>query len=296
MTGASAELQAWRDRAAWFDFEGHRIAWWSEGETGGTGRPLLLIHGFPTASWDWWKIWPDLARDRRLIACDMLGFGYSDKPAGGYSIHRQADLQVALLDHLGIGEFDMVVHDYGVSVAQEMLARHNEESALPGLGKVLFLNGGLFPDQHRALLMQKIGISPLGFIVSRMMSRDSLETSFRRIFGAATPPTSREMDDFWHLITHKGGNRIIHKLLGYIRDRRRHGDRWRAALTDTTRPLKLVDGGADPVSGAHLYHAFRERVPQGEAVLLPEIGHYPQVEAPVAVLAEIKSFLDEPKQ
>ena len=55
------------------------------------------MHGFPTCAWDWLPVWETLGAKHSLIACDMLGFGLSDKPRTGYSIHRQADLQEALL-------------------------------------------------------------------------------------------------------------------------------------------------------------------------------------------------------
>ena len=124
------ELDDWIAAAQYTRFDGQRIAYW----TAGDGRPLLLVHGFPTSSWDWHRVWPDLARDRTLVACDMLGFGLSDKPASGYSIHRQTDLHDALLAELGVADYDAVVHDYGVSVGQELLARRNEGGK--GLGRM----------------------------------------------------------------------------------------------------------------------------------------------------------------
>ena len=67
-----------------------QIAFW----TGGEGRPLLLIHGFPTASWDWSRLWQPLINSgRQLIALDMLGFGLSDKPANHtYNMMDQAEV------------------------------------------------------------------------------------------------------------------------------------------------------------------------------------------------------------
>ena len=70
-------LDRWRASAREFAFGNKRIRYWTAGE----GEPLLLIHGFPTASWDWHKVWHPLAARYRLIACDMLGFGYSAKTA-----------------------------------------------------------------------------------------------------------------------------------------------------------------------------------------------------------------------
>ena len=89
-------IETWRAGGATFDWNGQDI--WYRDE-GGADRPVLvMIHGFPTASWDWHKVWQPLAARYRLIACDMLGFGYSAKPRGHtYSLIEQADLQQALL-------------------------------------------------------------------------------------------------------------------------------------------------------------------------------------------------------
>ena len=115
-------LADWRSAGQTFSFNGHGIRYW----TAGQGEPLLLIHGFPTASWDWHYLWAALAERYQVIACDMLGFGDSAKPRGhAYSLLEQADLQQALLAHLGIGQpVHVLAHDYGDSVAQELLARH----------------------------------------------------------------------------------------------------------------------------------------------------------------------------
>ena len=172
-------LDNWIAGVQYFEHEDHRIAYWSAGG----GRPLLLVHGFPTSSWDWHLLWDAMAEGRRVIACDMLGFGLSDKPAAGYSIHTQTDLQLALLAHLSISDFDVVAHDYGVSVGQELLARRNEQGASFGLSRVVFLNGGLFPEQHRMLPIQKLGIGPLGFLVGLLMSRKRFGENFTRVFG-----------------------------------------------------------------------------------------------------------------
>jgi pimeloyl-ACP methyl ester carboxylesterase len=73
--------------------------------------------------------------------------------------------------------------------------------------------------------------------------------------------------------------------LHYLADRRRHRTRWVSALQQSTVPLKLIDGGADPVS-------FKVMVPQAEAVCFPEIGHYPQTEAPGRLLEELLPFIN----
>lgn len=62
---------------------------------------VVLLHGFPTSSWDWHYQWDELAKHYRVVTFDLLGFGYSDKPHNyRYSIHKQADLTMALLREL----------------------------------------------------------------------------------------------------------------------------------------------------------------------------------------------------
>jgi pimeloyl-ACP methyl ester carboxylesterase len=79
-------------------------------------------------------------------------------------------------------------------------------------------------------------------------------------------------------------------LLGYMEERRRHRDRWVGAIVDTTTPIRLVNGSADPISGAHLAARYRELVAKPDIVDLPGVGHYPHLESPEAVLAAALDF------
>ena len=253
----------------------------------------MLVHGYPTSSWDWCRIWGALSEQRTLYACDMLGFGLSDKPRSGYSIRQQADLHEALLDHLGIESFDAVFHDYGDTVGQELLARRNEGSGFTGVERVVLLNGGLFPEQHRLRPIQKIGVGPFGFLVGLLMNRQRFGAAFSEVFGPQTQPTEAELDEHWRLIATNNGHRIAHKLLHYVAERRRYRERWVGALQAASVPVRLICGGADPVSGRHMFDHFVELVPGAEAVCLDQIGHYPQLEAPDRVLREISQFLEQ---
>jgi len=283
-------LSDWRAAARHFEAGGRRLAYWTENEADEEKPWLLLIHGYPTSSWDWTFIWPSLSAHFRLAALDMLGFGLSEKPKDiAYSIMTQADLQEALFEHLGVSEAHILAHDYGDTVAQELLARNNERALSFALRSIVFLNGGLFPEQHRARLVQKLGLTPFGFLLGAMMSRARLRQTFDGIFGADSKASDEEIDTHWSLILENDGRSVLHKLLQYIPERRANRPRWVGALETARIPLRLIDGGADPVSGAHLYHHYRANVPDADAVLLESIGHYPQTEAPEAVA---NAFLD----
>jgi pimeloyl-ACP methyl ester carboxylesterase len=288
MALAEIPLCVWRKRGQTFVFRGQTLRYW----TAGQGEPLLLIHGFPTASWDWHYLWQPLTQRYRVIACDMLGFGDSAKPVNhDYSLLEQADLQQALLVHLNVEQpVHVLAHDYGDSVAQELLARHYEARA--DIASCVFLNGGLFPETHRQVLVQKLLLSPLGWMIGRAFTRDALVKSFTQIFGPQTRPTESELDDFWSLVDSNHGQRIMHKLISYIPQRRVQRERWVSAMRRGEVPLRVIDGEVDPVSGAHMVARYRQLIPDPDTVLLSEIGHYPQIEAPAQVLEHYLEFRD----
>ena len=289
----TSSLDAWEAAARSFSYGGHTLAWWEEG----TGEPLLLIHGFPTASWDWSAVWPALARRFQLVAMDMLGFGFSSKPRPHvYSIAEQANLLEALLAQLGIERCHVLAHDYGDTVAQELLARFEERRARSrrglALGSICFLNGGLFPESHHPRPVQVALAGPEGAKVSELLDEARFSAGFGEVFGPKTQPTPAQLAEFWRGIAHADGQRIWHLLIRYMEERRTHRERWVGALVNASIPLRLVDGPEDPVSGAHLAARYREFVPQADVVLLPGIGHYPQVEAPAEVVKAFLAFHD----
>jgi pimeloyl-ACP methyl ester carboxylesterase len=283
--------ERWTKNAKMLMSGGRRLAYWTSEERNEEKPWLLLIHGYPTSSWDWSFIWDGLRPHFRLAAMDMLGFGLSEKPRDiHYAIAMQADFQEALLAHLGAGAAHVFTHDYGNTVGQELLARENEGALSFSIKSMAFLNGGLFPEQHRARPIQKLGLTPLGFLLGLLLTEEKLRKSFDEIYGPATKASNEEIAAHWSFITANGGKRVLHKLLSYIPQRRANRARWVGALQAARVPLRLIDGGADPVSGAHLYHYYKEQVPNADAVLFESIGHYPHTEAPDRVLAAFLEF------
>jgi pimeloyl-ACP methyl ester carboxylesterase len=287
------QLSDWKREGRTFSFEAHRIFYRDEG----AGDVLLCLHGFPTSSWDWSRLWPQLTSRFRVIAPDMLGYGFSDKPSRHvYSVLEHATLTERLMESLGITHVHVLSHDYSVSVVQELLARQLEQEKAGRTGLVLrsscFLNGGLFPEVHQPRLIQRLLASPVGPLVSRLLTQRSFERSFTAVFGERTRPSPQELKEFWEVITHNGGSRITHRLIRYMEDRRRHRERWTDALQRTRVPLRMVNGAVDPVSGAHMAARYRELVPHPDIVSLEGIGHYPMVEDPQAVLKALLAFVE----
>ena len=251
--------------------------------------PLLLIHGYPTSSHDWHAVWDALAERHSLYTLDLLGFGGSEKPRRApYTIGEQADLCQALLAQHGVGRVHVLAHDYGDTVAQDLLARAREGKI--ALDSVMFLNGGLFPETHRARPIQKLLAKPLlGPLLARRMRYEHLVAAMHTLWGR-TSPLEQDLRDMWWQIDHDGGRIALARLINYMAQRRRYRERWVGALVASVVPRALICGAVDPVSGAHLAVRYRELVPAPDVTLLEDVGHYPQLEAPQRVLDAYAAF------
>ena len=204
-------INQWRENGQFVTIDGQQIFYRSEGE----GPVLLFIHGYPTASFDWVKVWPALSSQYRCVTLDMLGFGFSSKAPKKYLIKEQASVINTLLKHLQISRAHILSHDYGDTVAQELLAQHNENTLSFTIESLHLLNGGLFPETHLALPIQKLLLSPLGGLLIRFLNKNAISKSMNTIFGPNTPPTAQEIDDFWSLISENNGNRYMHLSVSY---------------------------------------------------------------------------------
>lgn len=287
-----ATLQRWRHAGRDFTLLGQRVFVRTAGLA--DRPPLLLIHGFPSASIDWEPLWPELVQRFSVAAPDLLGLGFSAKPAHlHYSVALQADLCQQLLAQLGWSTrvVHVLAHDLGDTVAQELLARHRE--ARLKLGSVVFLNGGLFPESHRPRPIQRLLATPvIGRLLAPLVGKRAFVRAMRAIAGE-TPPAAAVLDDWWTLLLRERGIRRLPQLLGYLKERCLHRARWVGALTAGDVPVQLVCGSADPISGAHMADRFAELLPQAALVRLPGVGHYPQIEAPTAVLRAVLDFHEQ---
>jgi pimeloyl-ACP methyl ester carboxylesterase len=283
----SQELSGWIDAGSSRSLAGHRI--FVQTSVAAGKAPLLLLHGYPTASYDWHLVWSRLAARYSLYACDMLGFGLSEKPsASDYSISLQADICQALLADAGVTAAHVLAHDYGDTVGQELLAREREGRLR--LQSMCFLNGGLFPETHRARPIQKLLATPvLGPLLARTMSYSKFEATMLSISGRR-PPSRQELQDLWSLVEREDGRQALARLINYMAQRRRHRARWVGALVESSVPRRLICGAVDPVSGAHLADRYRQLVPDPDVVVLDGVGHYPQLEDPDRVVDEYYAF------
>jgi pimeloyl-ACP methyl ester carboxylesterase len=252
--------------------------------------PILLLHGFPSSSWDYAKLEPLLVDRFRLGYLDFLGHGASSKPAHyRYSLMEQAHIAIAALGELGFDRFHVVAHDYGASVAQQFLC----EPALRGrIAGVTFLNGSLYATAaDRSALEQPLLRSALGPLASWFISRERFTTALARLFSERHPPTASDLDQQWAAFEEGDGSLRTHRIVRSFDDRLAFGAMWESALEQTDVPLNFVWGMCDPIAGPDAL----ERIVRGRASLpnlttFPDAGHYPHLEVPERVAASIDAF------
>lgn len=99
------------------------------GVMGGSGPPLLLLHGYPQSHLEWHKIAPLLTKNYTVVATDLRGYGDSSKPEDGinhfgYSKRATAQDQVEVMEQLGFKSFRVAAHDRGARVGHRMALDH----------------------------------------------------------------------------------------------------------------------------------------------------------------------------
>ena len=285
MVGLTNDFEEWAARARTFDHDGLRNSYTDTGDPGGKGDPVLLLHGYPTWSYDWVDVIPALAEHHRVVAPDWIGYGLSYKPARHVRVDEQIDRLEAMLDHLRIDRFHLVAHDYGATCAQELLDRPALAARVRSL---TLMNGGVVYDAYRPTRTQKLLLTPLGPVLSRLLGESRLRAKLDAVRGRKL--TDAQWAAQWAGMSANDGVRKSHLLQRYINERTEHHERWEAAMRDYTGPVQLVWGPLDPISGAHVLAPLREQLPEARAVELPGIGHFVPEEAPEAVAEAILEF------
>ncbi|MFQ3218640.1 MAG: pimeloyl-ACP methyl ester carboxylesterase [Paraglaciecola sp.] len=282
--------------ASYIEHSGYNIAYWTVQDHSACAKDapwILMIHGFPSAAWDWHYQWQVLRKDYRLLSLDLLGFGLSDKPyKHQYSLLEQADIVEALLAQQGVSQCHILAHDYGDSVAQELLARHFQQQTKVDIQSICYLNGGLFADHHRPLFTQKLLKSALGPLVCRFMRQSSLQRSLSEIFGQNSQPDPFHVEVLYSLLQHKQGKRVLPGLLSYLDERQVQAHRWVTVMQNSAVAQCFINGVHDPISGQHMLTRFEQLLPQATTHAL-NVGHYPQLEAPQQVTKLYQGFVGQ---
>ena len=247
----------------------------------GAGRPLLLLHGNPDSALMWEGVAAALAAQFHCLAPDLPGFGHSEVPAGfAPSLAGMAEFVEALREAAGINApLDLAAHDFGGPFALAWALRHPEQ-----VRRIVLINTVFFAD-YRWHFWARVWRTPaLGELAMALLNRPLFARELNR--GAGRRLGSAHVARTWALVTPRMKRMILR--LYRAADPAAFAP-WQEKLPALVaqKPTLVLWGDRDPYIPAR----FAERFGAAAVVHLPDVGHWPPVEAPAEVAAQMLRHL-----
>jgi pimeloyl-ACP methyl ester carboxylesterase len=247
--------------------------------------PIVLIHGFCSSTLVWSKVLLELAQTGfKVIAPDLLGYGYSDKPRHlEYTINSQARMVVGLLDQLHIDRAVVVGSSYGGAVAATIALNHADR-----VEKLILVGAVTNNAPTKYLLMRLFGSPIIGDLVSPLLlgSRRLLRMRMKRVYDRHAWELDERRVDARHIplraaSTHRAVIRTV---------RRWDADRIQREAHLITQPTLLLWGENDPETPLHYGRLLQEEITDSRLIVFRDCGHLPHEEFPEAFTEVVSNF------
>ena len=276
----------WRNKGKFITVFGRKIF---VIDTGDNKETLAILHGYPTSSYDYYKVLPDLTKKYNVIIHDHLGFGFSDKPLEySYSLIEQADVALQLWKQLGLKKITLLAHDYGTSVATEILAKINKQQVDLEVSKLVLCNGSMHIELSQLRTIQKLLKNKItGKWVAKLASYSIFKKNISNVYFDKSQVTEEELNAMWFQLQHKNGRKVIHFISNYLNERYFFWYRWIGALKETQIPTKIVWAKNDPVAVAAIAKLLSKEIPNNNLFWIENCGHFPMLEKPKEWVASV---------
>ena len=271
-------------------------------ELGDPGAPvLLLIHGWPTSSIDWFDVAGQLSASFRVCALDFPGYGFSDKPQGwGYSLRRDEELiEFYLAEVIGAEASVIVAHDRGDSVALVHAARCADGQSATRLEHLVLSNGNIFlPLSNLTLAQRRILDEDSGPQIAAALSAPMLaEAMGATTFTPPRKPGDPEVEALTATFAYHDGIKVLHEGIHYLVERSKDEQRWLTALAEAPFPVTVIWGLYDTVSpprvASYVWNQYLMLKPGANRLyFIPDANHYLQVDRPDAFVKVLLNTLE----
>jgi pimeloyl-ACP methyl ester carboxylesterase len=301
----TGRAEDWRRRGGYFTWRPEDAARSVEIfhlEIGDPAAPvLLLVHGWPTSSIDWYAVASELSTRFRVCALDFPGYGFSDKPPGwGYSLSRDEELiEFYLAELLRADSCLMVGHDRGDSVALLHAARCAEGRSATRLEHLVLSNGNIFlPLSNLTGAQRHILDAGSWPQIAAVLTPSALAEGM----GATTftPPRKAgdpEVEALTATFGHDNGTQVLHETIQYLVERSKDEQAWLAALAAAPFPVTVVWGLYDTVSpprvASYVWNEYLMlRAAGSRLYFVPDANHYLQADRPDAFVRVLLHALE----
>jgi pimeloyl-ACP methyl ester carboxylesterase len=256
-------------------------------------EPVLVLHGFPTSTFDWRLALDVLRARRRVVLLDYPGYGFSDKPDMKYSLFAGADIVEACARDVGLTDVALVTHDVGDSIGGEILAREIDGSLAFHVTTRVITNGSIYMDLVQLSDGQKflLGLPDEALPEGSGLNADGTAAGLQVTFAPESAVDPNELAAMAELVVRGGGGRLLPRIIRYIEERRVHEGRWTGAIESHPAPLHIIWGDLDPIAVWPMAERLAERRADATMTRLDGVGHYPMVEAPARFNAALANAL-----
>lgn len=250
----------------------------------GNGTPVVFIHGFGASIYGWrYQLPPTVTAGYRVVAFDNRGFGFSDKPAHGYTNAAYAHLVVSLLDSLGIASAVLVGHSMGGAIAAEVALTYPDRVR----GLVLIDAAGYGVRWPGVLKLARW--PQVGAVVTRFRARWITGRILRSTFADPSKVTEAEVDQYYAPVPDPAYGRALRGVLREFRFDSLGGGRLGGVLA----PTLILWGDADRWIPLRVGTRFARELPRSEFVVVAHTGHDAADESPEQVNRQLLGFLKE---
>ncbi len=252
----------------------------------GASEAVVFVHGNPGSSRDWEELIGHVGTFARALAFDMPGFGRADKPPDfDYSVPGEVRFLDAALSELGVERVHLVLHDLGGPWGMEWAASHPDRVA-----SVVAITTGAFIDYHWHIIARVWQTPVLGELLMATTTR----TTFRTLTNLGRKrKLPREFLDAMYDNFDRSTRRAVLKHYRAESNPRPAARRQADAVRPYDIPALVVWGADDPYLGLHLAEAQKQAFPSARIVVLPDSGHWPFIDNPTEVGAQVLPFLRE---
>ena len=245
------------------------------------GPPVVLLHGFASSLNNWAGVMPVLKEDHRVIALDLKGFGWTDRPAGDYSPQAQAKLVWGLLDELGVeGPVAIVAHSWGSSVALAMALQTPDK-----VRRIALYDAWVYAEQLPSFFLWSRAAA-LGELLFWMFYKEQPDLKMSNAFYDKTIIDESFVELVDEQLDRPG---TIAAALAAVR-----GQRFELVEHEyrtITAPVLLLWGREDAVTPLRFGERLYSELPNASLEVYPRCGHFPMIEAYGASTRELRDFL-----
>jgi pimeloyl-ACP methyl ester carboxylesterase len=250
---------------------------------------ILLIHGYPTMSFDYAPLFDEFKDQFYVCALDTPGYGFSDKPLEGYDYSIDDDARLVdeyIRDIVGLEEFILITHDKGDSVGLALLQIYQAYDVKPyRINHHFITNGNIYLPLAQLTTSQKALLNPVsGPLIASLITGERLAQGLAELTFATTLPQS-EIDSYASIFDYQDGTAVQHEIIEYLNERSENEVTWLETLANSDIPTTLIWGELDAIAPVtvpdYVWTTYLEaRETPASYWRIPCADHYLQVDEP----------------